>query len=461
MKRLFFLILFVPLFLSAETRLPQFFSNGMVMQQNTEVSIWGTDKPGAVIRIAASWSQAAEVKADQTGKWKLKIATPKAGGPYNITVTGSSKILLNDVLIGEVWFCSGQSNMEMPLKGRVNEPTGGSNELILNSEDSGIRVFTVAKKASAFPLDDVKGKWLSASPENSGDFSAVAYLYGKKLRNVLKVPIGLIVSSWGGSPIESWMDKQNLAAFPDFSSHKSVDEKLAHRTPSLLYNGMVQPVAGYAIRGVIWYQGENNVVDGLSYKNYLSSMINSWRKNWDQGEFPFYFVQIAPYDYGKNASGFLRDAQLKVMKEIGNTGMAVTLDLGMCKLIHPPQKKEVADRLAYWALAKDYGVKGIAYSGPVFNSIYRIDSNRVNIKFDHAGNGMYLSNAESSGFEIAGSDRIFYPAKAVVKKNTGLIVWSDQVAKPVAVRYAYGNCAQATLFNTAGLPASTFKTDDW
>lgn len=414
-----------------------------------------------MLRIAASWSQAAEVKADQTGKWKIKIATPKAGGPYNITVTGSSKISLNDVLIGEVWFCSGQSNMEMPLKGRVNEPTEGSNELILNSEDSGIRVFTVTKNASASPLDNVEGKWLSASPENSGNFSAVAYLYGKKLRSVLKVPVGLIVSSWGGTPVEAWMDNQNIASFPDFKSHKSINEKLPHRTASLLYNGMVNPFIGYGIKGVIWYQGENNVVDGGTYKNYLISMITSWRKNWNQGNFPFYYVQIAPYDYGKNQSGILRDAQLKVMKEVDQTGMAVTLDLGSCKLIHPPKKKEVADRLAYWALAKNYDVKGIEYSGPVFNSIYRIDSNRVNLKFDHATNGMYLSNTELTGFEIAGNDKIFYPAKAAVKKNTGLIVWSDQVEKPVAVRYAYGNCDQATLYNTAGLPASTFKTDNW
>lgn len=461
MKYLFFVFVIFPFFASAETVLPHFFSNGMVLQQQTEVGIWGTDKPGTVVRIVASWNKAGEVKADQYGKWKLKIATPKAGGPYNLSITGTSKVSLNDVLIGEVWFCSGQSNMEMPLKGRVNQPVEGSNELILNSEESNIRMFTVTKNSSKTLLNDVEGKWLHANPEHAGDFSAVAYLYGKKLQGILKVPVGLIVSSWGGSAIEAWMDDQTIAAFPDPAKHKSVNEKFPNRTPGLLYRAMVNPFIGYAIKGAIWYQGENNVPDAVSYRDYLGSMITSWRKNWNEGEFPFYFVQIAPFDYGNEQSGFLRDSQLKVMKEVAHTGMAVTLDLGTCKLIHPPKKKEVAERLAYWALAKDYGVKGITNSGPVFNAVTGIDSNRVNIKFDYAENGMYFSNTAVTGFEIAGSDRIFYPAKVKMQKNGELAVWSAQVTRPDAVRYAYANCAEATLYNTAGLPAGTFRTDDW
>jgi sialate O-acetylesterase len=459
MKRLIFLFLAFPLLSFAETTLPRFFSNGMVLQQSTEVSVWGTDKPGTTVRIVASWSQAGQVKTDQSGRWKLKIVTPKAGGPYKLSVSGSSTQNIDNIMIGEVWFCSGQSNMEMPLKGRVSQPVEGSNELILNSDNKNIRVFSIAKNSSKKPLDNVEGSWISASPESAGNFSAVAYLYGKKLNQMLKVPIGLIVSSWGGSAIESWMDAQSLAAYPDMNNHKSIDEKFPNRTANLLYNAMVNPVAGYGIKGMLWYQGENNVSDGLSYKDYLSAMIRSWRTVWNLGDFPFYFVQIAPFDYKTLESGYLRDAQLRVMKESPNTGMAVTLDLGTCKLIHPPKKKEVADRLAYWALAKTYGIRGLEYSGPVYTGITAIDSNKLTVKFDHADNGIYLSKSNISGFEVAGADKVFYPAKAVVKKGTQLVVWSDQVKSPVALRYGFSNCAEAILYNTAELPASTFRTD--
>jgi sialate O-acetylesterase len=461
MKRLIFLFLILPFISFAETSLPRFFSNGMVLQQSTEVSVWGTDKPGTIVRIVASWSKAGQAKTDQSGRWRLKIATPTAGGPYKLSVSGSSTQNINDIMIGEVWFCSGQSNMEMPLKGRVSQPVEGSNEFILNADNKNIRVFSISKNSSKTLLDNVEGKWISASAEVAGNFSAVAYLYGKKLNQLLKVPVGLIVSSWGGSAIESWMDPQSLSAYPDLNNHKSVDEKFPNRTANLLFNAMVNPVAGYGIKGALWYQGENNVSDGVSYKDYLSSMIKSWRTVWNLGDFPFYFVQIAPFDYKAIESGYLRDSQLRVMKECPNTGMAVTLDLGICKLIHPPKKKEVADRLAYWALAKTYGIKGLEYSGPVYNSIAGIDSNKMTLKFDHSENGIYLTRSTLSGFEIAGPDKVFYPAKAVVKKGTQLTVWCDQVKSPVAVRYGFSNCAEATLYNTAELPASTFRTDSW
>lgn len=462
MKNLFLYLLMacaLPAF--AKTKLPQFFSHGMVVQQNAEVSIWGTDEPGTIVRVAAGWNDNSTARADEQGKWRLKILTPKAGGPYQIRITGSTEVVINDVLAGEVWFCSGQSNMEMPVMGRMNQPVKGSNEMILNSANDQIRLFTVKKNACVVPVDDVKGSWFKASPENTGSFSAVAYAYGKKLQQVLNVPVGLIVSSWGGSTVEAWMDQQAITAFSDIKVPAEIDDKRLNRTPSLLYNGMVHPLVGYTIKGCLWYQGENNVVNHWRYQDYFTGMISCWRKNWEQGNFPFYFVQIAPFDYGKNQSGMLRDAQLRVMKSVENTGMAVTTDIGMCNLIHPPEKEVIGDRLAYWALANTYTIKGITHSGPVYKSIHEIKGNRISIHFDYAANGLYSTSTEDTGFEVAGEDKVFYPARIEIGKKGALVVWSDKVSQPVALRYAFANCAAGTLFNTAGLPAATFRTDNW
>lgn len=462
MKNLFlYMLLICALPVAAKTRMPRIFSDGMVLQQNAEVSIWGTDDPGSIVRVVAGWNDNTTTKADAQGRWRLKILSPKAGGPYTLRITGSTEVLIADIMVGEVWFCSGQSNMEMPVIGRMNQPVKGSNELILNSANKQVRMFTVAKNAVKLPAEDVKGSWLEANPENTGSFSAVAYAYGKKLQHILNVPVGLIVCSWGGSSVEAWMDEQAIGEFNTIKMLAEIADKNLNRTPTLLYNGMVSPLAGYTIKGCIWYQGENNVGNHQYYKAYFSGMISSWRKNWAQGNFPFYFVQIAPFDYGRNESAMLREAQLKVMQTVENTGMAVTMDIGLCNLIHPPEKEVVGDRLAYWSLAKTYSVKGIVCSGPVYKSIYKTDSNRVSINFDYAANGLYSTHKEETGFSIAGDDKVFYPANIAFKKNGAVVVWSDRVTKPVAVRYAFDNCTAGTLYNTAGLPAPSFRTDNW
>lgn len=453
------IFLLLPFTSIAQTRLPQFFGDSMVLQQNAEVAIWGTDNPGTVVKITTSWDKTGSVKTNQYGKWRLKISTPKAGGPYTLTINGTSEVTIKDLLIGEVWFCSGQSNMARAMAGIEGQPVEGSSKLISNSENNSIRVFTVSRKSSPSPLADVTGSWLPANPANTGKFSAVAYTYAKKLQSELKVPIGLIVSAWGGSSVEAWMEHGITDQFPAIKPPAKAAQ--LNRTPNFLYNAMVYPFLGYGIRGAIWYQGEANVPDPKPYSSYFGSMIRSWRQEWNLGNFPFYFVQVAPFDYGKYESGPLRAAQFSVMKEVANTGMAVTLDLGDCNVLHPPKKKEVGERLANWALSKTYGFKDKVASGPVFKSVKGVEDGKIVLDFDYTEKALHITNAMESGFEIAGNDRIFHAAKVDVKDKSFIRVWSEKVTAPVAVRYAYGNCAGGSLFNSVNLPAGTFRTDDW
>jgi sialate O-acetylesterase len=322
-------------------------------------------------------------------------------------------------------------------------------------------LFTVKRAASLDPLDHVEGQWAEATPLTVKDFSATAYFFGKKLNGLLNVPIGLIHSSWGGSSVEAWMDKESLSPYSTIEMPKQLPEERQNQTPTLLYNAMITPLVGYGIKGAIWYQGESNRNRAKEYAQLFPTMIKTWRKKWQQGAFPFYFVQIAPYGYGDGNAGFVREAQLHSMKTVDNTGMAVTMDIGDCDYIHPREKKLVGDRLALWALAKDYGMEGIAYSGPVFKEIKEIKEGKVKLLFDYYENGLSSFGGPLSGFEIAGADKVFHPAEAKINGDKSLSVWSENVATPVAVRYAFKNCEAGSLFNTGGLPASSFRTDDW
>ncbi len=450
--------------LNAQTKLPAFFGDGMVLQQKVDAAIWGNDTPFTKIYVHTGWNETEQTQTDHNGKWKVSIATPEAGGPYQIVIEGSQRIELKDVLIGEVWFCSGQSNMEMPLKGFPNQPIIGSNEAILNSENANIRLFTVQRNASIWPLDDVAGEWKTSRPETAREFSAVAYFFGKKLHETTGVPIGLIASAWGGSSCETWTDIPTLAEHIQAEEPKEVpvDDRQKRNTPSLLYNAMVHPFFGFQIAGVIWYQGESNKYGNraASYKDIFPAMIRLWRTKWNQGDFPFYFVQIAPFTPKAGNTALLREAQLYTLNTVKNTGMIVTLDLGDCSNIHPAQKKEVGDRLAYWALANTYSIEGISYSGPIYRDM-EVQGNRAIIYFDHADMGLSNFGRSLNGFQIAGEDSVFHDAIAKIEntKVNSLSISSDQVNKPVAVRYAYDHCPEATLFNTAGLPASPFRTD--
>lgn len=465
-KVLFSLLLFYSISVLGQTKLPSFFSNNMVLQQNQKVAIWGTDKPKTSILVEGSWGEKASAKTDANGKWKVELQTPQASrNAYDVNIKGSSTVNLKNVLIGEVWICSGQSNMEMPIKGMKNQPVAGSNEAVANARNNQIRLFTVEKKASLTPLDDVTGNWQEASPASVKTFSATAYFFGKKLNDVLDIPIGLINTSWGGSDARAWVNKEVANELKLKAIAETMPKKGIQQSSTLLYNGMLHPLVGLSIKGVAWYQGESNKLRAEQYKSLFPALIKSWRAEWKLGDFPFYFVQIAPFSYEKRQkkvnAAYLREAQLQTMQTVKNTGMVVTADIGDCECIHPKEKKTVGNRLAYWALSETYGIEAITASGPIYREI-EIVGNKATITFHHADLGFsFFGKDPSKAFEIAGEDKVFYPAKVQLDKRRRVNVWSDKVSKPVAVRYAFKNCVEGVLYNTDGLPASPFRTDNW
>ncbi|MBD5313658.1 MAG: sialate O-acetylesterase [Bacteroides sp.] len=456
----------------AEIKLPAFFGDNMVLQQNTDARMWGTADASSTVTVTPGWtSEKYTTKADKDGKWKIIIPTPSAGGPYDVTVSDGTPLTLNNVMLGEVWLCSGQSNMEMPMKGFKNQPVEGANMAILKSRNPDIRLFTVKRNSSTVPVDDVTGSWAEASPATVRNFSATAYFFGRQIEELLDVPVGLIVVSWGGSACEAWMNDEMLQAFPEAAANiPAVDGKIPskNRTPSVLFKGMLNPLIGLAMRGVIWYQGEDNWNRAHSYTDMFSTMIKGWRDLWGQGEFPFYYCQIAPYDYaiitepGKEIinSAYLREAQARVEHIVPNTGMAVLMDAGWPEGIHPPKKQVAGERLALLALNKTYGIEGIGAESPVYKSM-EVKGDTVVVSFDRAPEWIAGKNSfESKQFQLAGEDRVFHPAKAWISRSK-VMVKSDEVPHPVAVRYAFENASEGDLFSTDGLPVSSFRSDDW
>ncbi|MBB3187021.1 sialate O-acetylesterase [Microbacter margulisiae] len=474
MNKISFILLFsaISICLHAELRLPKIFSDNMVLQQQTNVSIWGWAKANSIVHVTPSWDKKHyEATADRTGKWKLAIATPKAGNtPYELTIKDGEAITLKNILIGEVWLCSGQSNMEMPMKGFKNTPVLHGNIDILTSQNPEIRLITIKRNAQIKPVDDITGSWQEANPVTVSKFSATAYYFGRMLNKILGIPVGLICSSWGGSPIQSWMSSSMLNNFHDIRiPHQGDTIKVPNRTPTLLFNGMINPIIGFSIKGCIWYQGENNYLNPDEYPALFETMVSNWRKLWNEGTFPFYFCQIAPFDYAsitpaseqttKTNSAYLREAQYKAAQIIPNSGMAVLMDIGEKDCIHPEKKEVGAERLALLALAKTYGLQGFDYESPTFYSMSIVD-NKATISFDHAPMWLTSFGKELKDFEIAGKDKVFYPAKAEIKRSK-VVVWSPQVPEPVAVRYAFKDFIVGDLFSTGGLPVSSFRTDNW
>jgi len=650
--------------------MPALFSDNMVLQQKAKVPFWGKAQPGEMVIIKASWGETVKTKVNNDGTWMTKVKTIKAGGPYTVSlVIGDSSISYHNVMLGEVWLCSGQSNMEIPLEGWPPEnPINNSAEEIKNANYPNIRLFTVARAVSSKPEFNCVGSWSECNPRTVAKFSAVAYFFGRKLYKELNVPIGLVVSVWGGTKIQPWIsgkyldsldeykslvekisqakdevDKLNewihshhfidisgkapevqwenldfgdsLCAKPNFNDsawrkmklpvywestevgnfdgavwfRKKIDvpkgwlnkalvlelgpvddmdrtyvngtlvgateevgfwqkprvyevpanlitdtvltiavrvidnqggggiwgnnvkmqihpkgseenislagewkylpvaeyinEKfyvyninnqefysrpkaaidIGPNTPTMLFNGMIAPLIPYYIKGVIWYQGESNSDepnDYNNYKTYFSMMINNWRSDWMEGDFPFYFVQIAPWNYGDNSRSYVvRDAQFQTYLSVPNTGIVVTLDISSLSTIHPPDKLDVGKRLALWALAKNYGKK-VFYSGPLYKAM-EIKGDKIILSFEHSDKGLVLKDINGdTNFIISGPDQKFVKAKAKVDGKK-LIVFSDEIKDPVAVRYTWSNNAEATLFNKEGLPSPTFKTDNW
>ena len=467
MKKLTFILtaLLAATTAGAKVTLPKMFSDGMVMQRETNANLWGTAKGSATVSITTSWDgKTYSVKAGKDGKWKTSVPTPKAGGPYRITLSDGEETVLDNILIGELWLCSGQSNMEMPMKGFKNQPVENAVEDILHSADSQLRLFTVKRNSRFAPVDTVSGHWSEAAPASVREFSATAYHFGRELRRMLGVPVGLIVTSWGGSACEAWMKADWLKAFPDAKIPATeADVKSKNRTPTVLYNGMLHPLIGITMRGVIWYQGEDNVPRYKTYANMLTTMVRGWRAEWGQGDFPFYYCQIAPYDYSlidwTTNSALLREQQSKAELMMPNVGMAVLMDAGLEYGIHPRKKHLAGLRLALLALKNTYGVEGLTAESPYYKEV-KFQGDTAVVTFERAGMWVYGSNGlKSDLFEVAGEDRVFHPAKAWIERSK-VYVKSDAVKRPVAVRYAFKNWAMGDLY-CDGLPLPSFRTDNW
>lgn len=625
----------------ADVRLPAILGSNMVIQAETDAPFWGWADPGEVVTVEPGWAgaEAVRVEADDSGVWTCSVPTPGAGGPYTIGVRGSNTIELTNVLVGEVWLASGQSNMEWPMRSTKNAAAE-----IAAASDGQLRLFLVQNAIAPSPQDDCKGGWVVCTPETVPNFSAVAYFFGRQLREALDAPVGLIGAEWGGTPAEAWTSAEGLAGLPRFAAglemmrtlrddpnalEEQYQERLAAwkakyakseqlnwtkagfddsawealeqpgnwssadlkgfdgtvwcrktieipeawagreltlelgpiddqdetffngvgvgetrgvnqwnvprrytvpgklvkagpavvavsvldtgglggmhgeaaqmfvapkghseserislagtwsyrkgaatkdipaqpqrrtmnaHTPSSLFNGMIAPVHPFAIRGAIWYQGESNRNQAYEYRKLFPAMINDWRSRWGE-DFPFYFVQIAPYTYNgdQGQTAELREAQLMALG-LPNTGMAVTMDIGNPRDIHPRNKQDVGDRLARWALAKTYNKPGIVYSGPLYRDV-TVSGSQAIVRFDHA-EGLNARGGLLKGFELAGEDKVWRAAGALVDGDT-VVLSAYGVTKPVAVRYGWDDDDEPNLFNGAGLPASPFRTDNW
>jgi sialate O-acetylesterase len=634
------IVSFFSLHSSAQIKLPDIISDSMVLQQSSDAPIWGWASAGEKIEVNGSWSKnsAVQTTANKDGKWIVKIKAPVAGGPYDLTIKGNQTTTLHGILIGEVWICSGQSNMEMPVEGwGETTPINNSAQEIANANYPGIRLFIAEKKVAFSPQENVKGKWVSCNPASAAQFSATGYFFGRELYNHLHVPVGLMDVTWGGTIAEAWTseaslrtmgdfndglnaidamkenaqqlkitDKQNEAAWNkavaesnngfataiiDTSWHimqlptlwentgykdldgivwfkkeidvpatwagkelkldlgpiddmdvtyfngKAIDSTVKdnswaadrHYTipadivkagkniiavkvtdnsggggiygkkeqlklylaaddinnsidlsgdwvfkiaaikpkpafsndpnqPSVLYNGMIAPIVPFAIKGAIWYQGEANVGRAKQYETLFPLLISDWRKQWNEGKFPFYFVQIAPFNYGGDSTeaAALRDAQRRTINTSENTGMAVTMDIGNATNIHPADKQDVGKRLSYWALNKTYNEKNIVYSGPLYKSI-EVKNNKIIISFTNTEKGLSSNGKALKDFEVCGADNVWEPASAIIDGDK-VVVESAAVSNPVAVRYAWYSYAEGSLFNGEGFPASSFSS---
>ena len=491
----------------AEVRLPKVFSSHMVLQQEKPLVIWGWAEPNEKVTVeVATGSQ--QVQANERGEWKAVLPAMKAGGPYNLTVTGSNTVRFEDVMVGEVWLCSGQSNMEMGIGACLD-----AQKEIAAADYPGIRLLLVTKSFKPEPQNDIEGTWKVCSPKTVaeggwGGFSACAYYFGRELHKKLGVAVGLIDSSWGGTRIEPWTPPEGFTAVPALkrefelvelgdprtAAHQQRLEQVLQETErwqaaarqaltahalvppmptypaellpphdvqqaTALYNGMIYPLHPFALRGAIWYQGESNSTEGMLYAEHMKALIGGWRQVWGEGDFPFYFVQIAPYNYGGNPEiiGEFWEVQAAA-QAVANTGMAVITDIGDLKDIHPKNKQEVGRRLALWALAKTYGQANLVYSGPTFKAM-AIEGGTLRLSFDHVGGGLASHDGKPlNWFEVIDADEGgFVPAEARIDGST-VVLSAPAVKHPVAMRFAWSMLAEPNLMNAEGLPAGAFHT---
>lgn len=485
----------------AEVKLPAVFGDHMVLQQGGPIPVWGWADAGEQVTVTLG-DDTQTATADQDGNWKVKLSALKAGGPHTLKITGKNALTLEDVMIGEVWICSGQSNMAWTVN-RANDP----DLEIATANYPNIRLISVPQVGTQEPQKDFDGQWERCSPQTVPEFSAVGYFFGRQLHQTLGVPIGLIDNAWGGSAAEAWVRRDLMAAderyqpllqrwteveetYDHDKALANFKEKLAewqvakaageevgrppreprnpllgqHR-PANLYNGVLKPTIGYAIRGVIWYQGESNAGRAYQYRHLFPLMIQSWRDEWGQGDFPFYWVQLADFrneapEPSDSTWAELREAQTMTMDKLPNTGEAVIINLGESSDIHPKNKQDVAKRLARWALAREYG-RDLVYRSPRYKSMKKEDG-KIVLTFDHVGGGLDTFDVTAPiGFTIAGEDQKFVPATAKIIGKNRIEVSSEEIDEPVAVRYAWADNPVCNVQNVEGLPLTPFRTDDW
>jgi sialate O-acetylesterase len=477
------------------------FTDHAVLQRDKPIPVWGTADPGESIRISLNTEPviATRAQASNEGRWFAQLPPATAGGPYTLTIQGKNRVQFKDVLVGEVWICSGQSNMEWKLKNSYEAVKD-----IQAATNPKMRLFTVAQSTAAAPLEKLRGKWEECTPETVPSFSAVGYYFGRDLQKALDVPVGLIHTSWGGTPAEAWTSKEALDAVPELRHYpagltKQIEEydpaKAKERyeaavekykeaaakakeegkrppqsprrpnppdknqnSPTVLYNAMIAPVIPYGIRGAIWYQGESNAGRANEYRTLFPTMIEDWRKRWKQGDFPFLCVQLAPYKQTRDAWPELREAQLLATQKLSKVGMAVITDVGEEKDIHPKKKEPVGARLALLALKIAYG-KDVVAMGPVYKKM-TVEGNRAVLSFDNVGAGLECRGPKLTGFTVAGNDREFHNAEAEIRGDT-VVVSSPGVERPAAVRFGWANYPVVNLWNKNGLPATPFRTDNW
>lgn len=448
---LLFCLLLWPCRGSADVRLPRILADHMVLQRDQPIHIWGWADAGEKVTVRLKDS-VATTTAKSDGVWEVMLPAQSAGGPFDLTVTGKNQLQIKDLLIGEVWVCSGQSNMAWVMAHQTRNHTAE----IAAADNPQLRLFTVPEKSSATDVDDIAAphaQWLVCSPRTVGYFSAVAYYFGRELQRELKVPVGLVVAAVSGTRIEPWTPDAGIESITELASQR--------KYPSGdLFRGMIRPLTPLTIRGVIWYQGEGNVGDGFVYYHRMRALIGGWRSAWQRDDLPFYYVQLAPLNWGGKPVTQLPEiweAQTAALS-IPHTGMVVTTDIGNIGDAHPRNKQEVGARLARWALAKTYGRHDVTYSGPLYKSI-AIEGNKARIRFDHATGGLSSRDGKPlTWFTIAGGDGKLAPAKAEIDGES-VLVSSDTVPHPIAVRFGWHQIAEPNLMNKAGLPASPFRTD--
>ncbi|MEI8086739.1 MAG: sialate O-acetylesterase [Paludibacter sp.] len=463
---IFFILLSTVCQIDAEISLPVIIADNMVLQQQTGVKLWGNACADKKVSVRTLWNgKLYSVISNSVGNWILTVKTPTVGGPYSITFSDGKEKTISNVMIGEVWFCSGQSNMEMPMKGYAGQPVTAAQNAIAKADPSApIRLFKVEKNKSITPLQDVTGTWNENTPQAVKEFSATAYFYALYLQSVLKVPVGIITAAWGGAGIESFMDSVTLSEFQKVNTPAKNTDKLTSPKHCELYNGMIYPLQNFAIKGVLWYQGEANAASYKLYKKQFPAMVAQWRKCWGQGNFPFYFAQIAPWKYSgvqRTEAARQREVQQNCMDIIPNSGMVVTVDTGDSIVIHPPMKQMIAERFAYWALNKTYGRERIECRAPEYNSM-TISNDTIVLDFKFAEDGLHSITKQIQGFEIAGRDSIFKPAQVMLTNKSKKIKLTEAtISNPVAARYAFKNYSSVSLFSNLGFPLTPFRTDDW